>query len=254
MKNGINFLMDTDWIFQNQSESGVDYEYLKYKLLAYLNKVDEQLEEKKIYPLFPEISLHFTNIESLISNNQYLRYTKEVNNCDDELLIAYLEKVNMPELSDDELKELKLILEFAEAKFFKYYFLFKALWDDVYKNSDVSIIRNNDNMNVGIGFMGYNKNDFTYVWEYEFSSNSDKILINDSKFDLIYSGNTSLSVEDIVEYNTERFRDIFYEELPISVLKFNADYPIIESVLPIYKKKMIDIITKSSLTGLKKIS
>jgi len=53
-KNSNNFVMDTDWIFQGE----IDSEQKNYVLLSYFQKLNKDLEQIKMYPMFTELSLH----------------------------------------------------------------------------------------------------------------------------------------------------------------------------------------------------
>ena len=51
---GIEFVMETDWLF----EKPIDQEHKEYKLLSYFQKMGEKLDNMELYPGFIEISLH----------------------------------------------------------------------------------------------------------------------------------------------------------------------------------------------------
>ena len=57
----LKFLMDTDWLFQGV----IDAEQKQYVLLGYFQKLNTQLEEMKVYPMFTEITLHLANIKNI---------------------------------------------------------------------------------------------------------------------------------------------------------------------------------------------
>jgi hypothetical protein len=60
--------MKTDWLFQEP----IDLEHKQYVLLDYLQKLDKNLNNLKLYPQFQEISLHLASINLLIEKGQYL--------------------------------------------------------------------------------------------------------------------------------------------------------------------------------------
>ena len=65
-KNKVKFVMDTDWLF----EGIIDSEQKQYILLNYFQKLNKNLEEMKVYPMFTELSLHLGNIQTLMNQNQ----------------------------------------------------------------------------------------------------------------------------------------------------------------------------------------
>ena len=43
----------------------IDFEYHKYKMLGYFQKMAQELDDFKLYPHFQQISLHFANFSTL---------------------------------------------------------------------------------------------------------------------------------------------------------------------------------------------
>jgi len=73
-KNSNNFVMDTDWIFQGE----IDSEQKNYVLLSYFQKLNKDLEQIKMYPMFTELSLHLGNLQTLLNRNQILYIDKKL--------------------------------------------------------------------------------------------------------------------------------------------------------------------------------
>ena len=61
-KKKIEFLMDTDWMF----EKPIDREYKEYKLLSYFQKMGDRLDKLELYPCFIELSLNLMNLKAFI--------------------------------------------------------------------------------------------------------------------------------------------------------------------------------------------
>jgi hypothetical protein len=78
--------MKTDWLFQEP----IDLEHKQYILLNYLQKLDKNLNNFKLYPQFQEISLHLASINLLIEKGQYLTMNRVLKDPDDEILISDL--------------------------------------------------------------------------------------------------------------------------------------------------------------------
>ena len=72
-KKKIEFLMNTDWMF----EKPIDQEHKEYKLLSYFQKMGEKLDRLELYPSFIELSLHFANVQTLYRNRKLLYTTKK---------------------------------------------------------------------------------------------------------------------------------------------------------------------------------
>ena len=93
--------MSTDWIF----EGVIDAELKEYVLLGYFQKLNKQLEDMKVYPMFTEITLHLANIRNLLLKNQILYTDKSLLNIDDEITIIDLKTKDKPILTLLELKQ-----------------------------------------------------------------------------------------------------------------------------------------------------
>ena len=64
--------MNTDWVFQEP----IDFEHKQYVLLDFLQKMDKQLQNLKLYPNFQQISLHLASINLITEKGQYLTLTR----------------------------------------------------------------------------------------------------------------------------------------------------------------------------------
>ena len=60
--------LSKNWI----TESHIDFEYKKYVLLAYLQKVSEEFTEQRLYPSLSELIEHYRNLKELKSGKQHL--------------------------------------------------------------------------------------------------------------------------------------------------------------------------------------
>lgn len=239
-QNEFSLIMDTNWMFKDP----LDFEHKKYVLLSYLNKVDEFIDEHKIYPIFSEISLHFANVESLITNKQLLKYDETLKYYDEEILISKIIRERQPKISKDEVKDLDQILKFAEIKFYEYFNLCKITWEKVYKNTQLILRKNKNKLSDGIGFMFYkdSRTKKYYVWEFNIKTEEGLVLISESKFDLIYHGEIKRGErKEIIKNNTIMFKNNFDDVVHVT-LKSKEPYPILESIFPIFKRKLIYLI------------
>ncbi|WKN43817.1 hypothetical protein [Tunicatimonas pelagia] len=92
--------MDTlhqDWLTRDL----VDFEYKKYVLLAYMQKVKSRFIDRELYPFMSDLVFHYNNLLSLQKNKQliYENFPKEVSKADfEQLKIHYREIVQDSEL------------------------------------------------------------------------------------------------------------------------------------------------------------
>lgn len=78
--------METNWAFQEP----IDLEHKEYVLLSYLQKIDKDLSNFKLYPNFQFLSLHLVNINMILQKGQFLLLTKKIKEKDEEILISDL--------------------------------------------------------------------------------------------------------------------------------------------------------------------
>ena len=75
--------LDTNWILQEP----IDLEHKQYVLLDYINKVDKDFDNFKLYPSFQELSVHLANIGSIRDKSKYITLNREPTDIDDEILL-----------------------------------------------------------------------------------------------------------------------------------------------------------------------
>lgn len=117
-----------DWL----TEGLIDFEYKKYILLAYLKKVKQQFEVKKLYPDFTELISHFRYLRELKQTEETLKanFKKPIDTIDlEKLTINY-----KPENEEEWLREIKQIIEFGLPLMAKEVMEGKSIFDFVEKN------------------------------------------------------------------------------------------------------------------------
>lgn len=249
--NQINFILDTDWIIKDP----IDYEHKKYVLLAYFKKVDKLISENKIYPIFIELSLHLANIQTIIKEKTIIYTKKKFESCDDEVLLKDLMAKPIPKMNLEEEQELDKIIKFTSSKFFEYFSLVKSFWTVIYETISISPKKNKKNINNGFGFLTFNdrKNGLIYVWEYKISEVLPKSKEFQTNIKLIFQGNKKdLTFNKILE-NFSNFDENQKKEAPVFEGKTSDNYPLDETLVPLFKRKLLSYILQSSrLETLKK--
>lgn len=89
--------METNWGFQEP----IDFEHKQYILLGYLQKIEKELNDFKLYPNFQLLSLHLTNINLIIQKGHYLSLTKKLKDKDEEILLSDLVSQEIPLMQKD---------------------------------------------------------------------------------------------------------------------------------------------------------
>lgn len=242
IENEIKFIMNTDWLFQEP----IDFEHKKYTLLGYFKKIDELINQNKIYPIFIELSIHLASIQTIIKENVILYTNKTFKSVDDEVLLKELLAKNIPTLDEKDSKEIEKIIKFSATKFFEYFSIVKSYWSLVYETISISIKRNKKYLRSNCGYMTYHhkKNNHVYVWEYLIDK-EDNSSDNITNIKLIYEDNKKdLTLNQVIE-NFSGFSDKEKKYSPVFELKSDDDYPVQETLLPLFKRKIISYIFQS---------
>lgn len=237
--------MNTDWMF----EKPIDREHKEYKLLSYFQKMGEKLDKMELYPGFIELSLHLANAQTLIKDKKMLYTNKRFQTVDDELLVKDLKIKDVPKMSEDEYEEFIKILSYSTPRLVEYFNIAKSVWEIVYDNIHIKVKKNITNITQDMGYFYFEdkKNKTLYVWEYEKKpaakgSPESKVIVN-----LIYADKkNNLTLPKILDSFSEN-KSEDKKRLPIIEMISNGDFPINETLLPLFKRKLISYITQKKL-------
>lgn len=233
--------MDTDWLFHGV----LDAEQKQYVLLDYFQKLNKYFEEMKIYPMFIELSLHLGNIQTLINSNKILYTEKKFSTNDDELLLSDLKVKDIPVLATEEVDEYKKILKNSQPQLYDYFNFAKSLWTVVYESIDLKVKKNRSNIKSKSGFFYYNHEGVLYVWQY--TTKKVYKTNNQTKTHLkqIYKGEPEeLTVEKIISIFSKTYEKNNEKSHPIFEVNCNSMFPLKETLLPIFKRKILSYINQ----------
>lgn len=253
IESKVKFMMETDWLFQEP----IDFEHKRYVLLAYFKKIDELLLQNKIYPTFIELSLHLASLQTLIKENVILSTNKTFLSCDDEVLLKELTAKSIPELNGVEKEEVDKITKHSTNQFLDYFSVVKSYWATIYESIDMTIKRNRKYLTKSKGYIVYThpNNNHIHVWEYnntliEFSEYEYNVKIK-----LIYEGDKKeLSLNKVIEeYSTFNEKEV--KIAPVFDFKSTKEYPIDETLVPLFKRRLLAHIYQSKkVTPVKKLN
>jgi hypothetical protein len=225
-KNKLKFVMDTDWIF----DGVIDAELKQYVLLGYFQKLNKQLEEMKVYPMFTEITLHLANVQSIIKNNQILYTNKKLTSYDDELTFIDLKTKEIPPLKVTELNELKSILEYSLVRLQDYFDIIKSIWSIVYDAIEIISILNEDNIESKKGYFYTKTNQVIRIWEYNVRK---------------YKGYNKFSIVEKYEDNLLKHIHSSDNTLPSFYLHCEKEVPMDETLIPLFKRKVMSYVLQT---------
>ena len=101
-------VLDKNWL----TDGLIDFEYKKYILLAYLQDVNKNFNDKKIYPFLSDLIEHYSNLIQIKNNKEKTEkgFPKQISEFDfDEFKVKYESIVEDEEL----INELDSIMDFA---------------------------------------------------------------------------------------------------------------------------------------------
>lgn len=243
IESKVKFMMETDWVFQEP----IDFEHKKYVLLAYFKKVDDLLLQNKIYPTFIELSLHLASLQTLVKEKVILSTNKTFLSCDDEVLLKELTAKSIPELNTDEKIELQKIVHHSATQFLDYFSVVKSYWATIYESIDMTIKRNRKYLTKPKGYIVYThtNHNHIHVWEYQINELAPNIDEYNIKINLIYEGNKKeLSLNKVIEQYSS-FTERESKIAPVFDFKSTKEYPIDETLLPLFKRRLLAHIYQS---------
>ncbi len=241
--------MNTDWMF----EKPIDSEHKEYKLLSYFQKMGEKLDNMELYPGFIELALHLANVQTLVKDKKIIYTNKKFVTIDDELLVKDLKIKDIPEMSKNEYEEFIKILSYTTPRMIQYFNIAKSVWEIVFDKIYLVVKKNKENITNNSGFFYFidKKNKKIIVWEYEKkpaakNSPESKVIVNQ-----IYNDEkNNLTVNKIIS-TFSQLED--KKKLSVVEMVCNGDFPIEETLLPLFKRKLISHIDQKKFVDYKKI-
>lgn len=218
----------------------IDFEYKKYVLLAYLQGVQSEFNERKLFPVFSDLLSHHRNLVLLRQNKSLLResFPKELSGADLERLELMYKEI----IEDDAImNELEEVMSFAIPKFEQQLNTAKTIFEEVESVMSITPIGiyslNSDN---GFMFLYVNGKKETNVYEYEitiFEGADEKyrgIHLNflETVAKPVYTPYESLKMAMTKKY-PRRSNPATY------LVNSNIEYPVDHAILPIAKRMLV---------------
>ena len=225
------------------AEGYIDFELKKYTLLAYLQEVNKQFSESKLYPLLSDIIFHFNNIVSFRENKKLMQehFPKKLTGLQMEKLQVLYEQM----IEDDELmQELEDIINYSATTMkttinsgVEIY----ELVEDKITISPIGLIPL-DNKE-GYFFLNTTANKETMVYHYRLSlfENHDKYRSMKSTYVNSWSRSFVNTFENI-KSELIRYRSHLPNPAVFSI-EAALSFPVEETLLPIAKRSLVKYIS-----------
>lgn len=241
-KNKNNFIMNTDWLF----DGILDAEQKQYVLLNYFQKMNQYLERMEVYPMFIELSLHLGNMQTLLTQNKILYTDRKLTSNDDELVLSDLKVKDIPVLDDEEVVEYHKILKNSQPQLYDYFNFAKSIWGIVYDSIDVVVKKNKNNLQSKSGFFTYKTPEKVYIWQYTtrriYKTNGQ----TKTSLKLIFEGEqNNLTISEIISKFSKTYEKNNESTYPVFEVFCSDVFPLEQTLLPIFKRKILSYIHQS---------
>jgi hypothetical protein len=228
------------------TEGLIDFEYKKYILLAYLQKVHRHFKEKKLYPDFNELIAHFKYLRELKDTEERLQsnFKKQIDHIDlNQLTVNY-----KPEGEEEWLREIKQVIEFGIPLMAIEIMEGKTVYDYVEKQICVE----------HLGILPINKNEGYFLLQYHTNKLIKAYSFNLSPISYMNEMAMGLHANYFSSFTTSLAmpldkikQEIIYQNpyLPnpaVYVFKAKTDLPEEETFLPIAKRLLFSSIAAST--------
>lgn len=225
----------------------IDFELKRYKLLAYLQEINQFFKADKLYPQLSDLVFHFNNLIAFRENKQSLQqqFPKRLSQMDLDKLQLIYEKM----IRDDELMEkLEEIIVYALEEMQGTIRGGKSIYDQVEENMNIEPVGLVP-LNNGEGYMFVNNGDEneTKVYEYHitlFEKYHEKYRAMRTAFVDSWRRSLSNTHESIKSELIRRRRHIPNPAVYSIVSK--KSFPLDETLLPVAKRSLVKYITEEA--------
>jgi hypothetical protein len=222
----------------------IDFEYKKYLLLAYLQKVSDNFDAHKLYPFLSDLVMHYRNTISIkeSKNAVYNTFPSKLKGADLEEFKLIYEKM----VEDDALMgEIEQIIEFSIPQFEHYLSEGKKIYDFIESRVNISpvgiIPLKSDE---GYMILEDGSRDGTKVFEYQitiFNNANDKYRGIHTQYLVSYKRSLSNTYESL---KTELIRSHKKYPNPATFLiESEIQLPLEETFLPLAKRVLVKYVS-----------
>lgn len=223
--------LSSTWIFENP----IDFEYKKYKILSFAKILNEMVSERKLFPSLLLVNFNFINAIQFLKANSIFLIENQPKAIDEDIEISDL-SVFIPTLNNEEKAEIIKVYGFFIDKLLVLSDEIKKMEFSAIKEITLNIDKNHENLLFDEGFLVFNKGIERKIMKYQIKNRKTMKLTN------YRAGSRQRRKPKNVlkRYNGdggERFGN-----LPVITITNNQNYPINETVLPVIKRKIINLL------------
>jgi hypothetical protein len=239
--------MNTDWVFQEP----IDFEHKQYVLLDFLQKMDKQLQNLKLYPNFQQISLHLASLNLITEKGQYLTLTRLLKDPDDEILISDLLANSLPLFTKEEILEIYKVCLYSNDRIKDFFNQAKALWDVANDSISIEPIQNPKNIEPKEGLFFIKDNGLTHLYEFTIKLIKKGAVDTKCVIKKVCICEEDSFEEKLSEVKKSLIKNIndpkIYKNLIVFKVHHTEQFPFKETLLPISKRKVMNYMIQSKL-------
>jgi hypothetical protein len=229
------------------AEGRIDFELKKYTLLAYLQEINKNFNENKLYPQLADIIFHYNNIVAFRENKKYLQehFPKKLTGIQMEKLQLLYQQL----IEDDELmQELEEIIHYSAGKMKSIIYNGTEIYEfveDKISIAPVGLIPLD--IQEGYFFLSTNDTSKTRVYHYRLSIFEK----HDEKY---------RSIKTAFIDNWQRGITSTYEHIKSELIRYKQDlpnpavyaietalaFPVDETLLPVAKRSLVKFISAAA--------
>ncbi|MES2881001.1 MAG: hypothetical protein V4676_02545 [Bacteroidota bacterium] len=226
------------------AEGYIDFELKKYTLLAYLQEINKQFGENKLYPQLADLIFHYNNLVAFRENKKYLQeqFPKKLTGIQIEKLQTLYEEM----IADDNMMEqLEEIINYSAGKMKTTISCGAEIYEfveDKITIEPVGIIPLD--IREGYFFLSAGKTKNTNVYQYRlsfFEKHDEKFRSIKTSFLDMYPLSIANTYENI-KYQLIKTRTDFPNPA-VYCIETEINFPVEETLLPIAKRSLVKYLT-----------
>ncbi len=236
-------MLSANWI----TEKHIDFEYKKYLLLGYLQRVSERFTESRLYPALSELVSHYRNVVAIRDNkkNLFESFPERLTGTDLSKFNMIYEKL----VNDDQLmSEIESIINFSIPQFEKYISEGKTIYEFIESKLNIFPIGIIPlHADEGYLMIKYAPKGDTLVYEYQitiFENPDERYRGISTQYLCSYSSSVANTFENIklelIRYNRKLPNPATY------VVESEIAVPLEETLLPLAKRSLVKLVATRS--------
>jgi hypothetical protein len=161
-------------------------------------------------------------------------------------VLSDLKVKDIPVLDDDEVIEYQKILKNSQPQLYDYFNFAKSIWSIVFDSIDVVVKKNKNNLQSKSGFFSYKTPETLYIWQYTTKKVYKTKGQTKTSVKLIFKGQPDgLTIPEIISTFSKTYEKNNEVNYPIFEVFCNDVFPLEETLVPIFKRKILSYINQN---------